>query len=310
MRSCVTSVLSKILGDVMMKFSGRYQLYAGKEDGSKRFITEFKNLILNSGLNALASGSTSLVTTCQVGTGLTEPNPTDTTLTNRLTSTTSVSVPESNNITNNNPYITTFSKTFRFPVGAITADITEIGIGWSTSGSLFSKSLIKDMEGNPTKIRVFSDEFLDIVYMVDIQPPSDIPFSANINGQEVTGIIRPMAANDPSKWALLGVMPDTLSVSRAYTGNIGSVTALPSGSSAAATSVTISAYTNGTYYRDITLRWDDTAANWPEGIKSMTLGSTSSLAKFGFQIQFDAPIVKNNTESVRLTLRLNFSNGV
>ena len=293
----------------MMKLSGRYQIYAGKKDGSRRHITSFKNMILRSGLERLASGFTTMVTTCQVGTGTTEPLSTDTGLTARLVSTTTTQVAEVNNITSNNPYVTTFSKTFRFPVGAITQDITEIGVGWNTTGSLFSKSLIKDMLGNPTSIRVFPDEFLDIVYMVDIQPPADTAFSTTINGNVVTGTIRPIQSNDPSKWALLGGFPDMASQSRAYTGAIGPVTGFPSGTSVAATSSTLSAHIAGTTYRDITVRWDDSVANWPEGIRSFTVNSNSALVKCGFQVEFDSPVVKSNIESFRMTIRIDFSDG-
>lgn len=291
----------------MLKLTGRYKLTAGKADGSRRSLGEFKNIILDAGLNRIGQGS-SFFGVCQVGTGITEPSRTDTALTayHRHTSTTVTS--ETTNITNNDPYTATFSKTFRFPVGTITQDITEIGVGWGTTDGLFSKSLIKDLLGAPTSVTVFADEFLDVSYAVDIVPPDDIPFTAMINGLPRTGFIRAAKVNDAMRWsagASSQQFGDT--GTRAYTGPCGVRTAQPSGTSVTATSLTRGTYVAGQYYFDYTARWDYTRANWPEGIKSILFDTTGSQLMFCFQLEFDTAIIKNDTESFRMTLRVQFS---
>lgn len=66
--------------------------------------------------------------------------------------------------------------TKQFGQGAAAGNISEVGIG-SSSANLFSRSLVKDSQGNPTTITVLADEYLTVVYELRRYPPADITTS-------------------------------------------------------------------------------------------------------------------------------------
>lgn len=76
---------------------------------------------------------------------------------------------------------------------------------------------------------------------------------------------------------------------------------VPSGTRFPPTSITASAYTNGTYYRDHAMIWDLNDGNTAGGV-----GSALILTKFGaFQLSFTPKIDK--TVAKRLTLNIRVS---
>ena len=78
-----------------------------------------------------------------------------------------------------------------------------------------------------------------------------------------------------------------------------SVTALQSGSTAASSSATLSAYTNGNFYRECDFRWEPTVANFATGVGSITTdvhgGSSNNL---NWITTFSTKMNKTNTKRI------------
>ena len=75
--------------------------------------------------------------------------------------------------TTSSPYYGYKIFTFRFNQGIAAGNISEIGVGWSgtTPLQLFSRTLIKDINGDPTTITVLADETLDVIYELRLYAP-------------------------------------------------------------------------------------------------------------------------------------------
>src|ERR1700760_2175445 len=117
--------------DVKMKIKGHFSLTAINADtGEERFLTDFDNLVVNQGLDFIATGSPSSSVVfygCVVGTGTSTPSPTDTLLQTFLAGT-------QNNLSTTNAYsgspawTSTSTQTYQFGVGVAAGNLTEIGI--------------------------------------------------------------------------------------------------------------------------------------------------------------------------------------
>lgn len=171
---------------------GRFQLQIHKANGELKQELEFKNKILNSAWPATGGSASDRFGFFHLGTGTTPPEFTDTTLQARTrwnTSQVNNFVVFSIDYANGKIVHRT---SHQFTPGQATGTFTEIGIGPNVNGTnLFSRSLIKDSNGNPTSITVLSDEYLTINYFFDvIYPITDIPFTCTIKGTQYNGFIR------------------------------------------------------------------------------------------------------------------------
>lgn len=120
--------------------AGRYKLTAIKPDGSKRELSDwFPNLITDIGLERMGVGA--FITTCVVGSGNATPQFTDSQLQSRVASTTTIQTNSYASGVGAPDYYCYYSLTFRFPIGAAAGNLSEVGVGWSSS-SLFSRALI------------------------------------------------------------------------------------------------------------------------------------------------------------------------
>lgn len=130
---------------------------------------KFQNLIVDSGLN-YAIKSNQWCYGCEVGTGTSEPLPTDGALEIPLAIAWNINYSSASrkpNVHLERPYVG-ITKTYTFNVGAVVGNISEIAIwqhaGSYKKGSMFSRALIKDEAGNPTTITVLADEQLIVTY--------------------------------------------------------------------------------------------------------------------------------------------------
>lgn len=179
--------------------------------GTRRKVAEFKNLITNTGLNAMldrSSGKQYYGYNCAIGSGNTPPTVTDSALQSFLVYVGSGSSGNSGKPTalQSRGYAAdgTYSYyryCFRFADGlAAYNNIQEVGIfAQGTGGSpvrpnvLCSRALILDGNGNPTSIAIQSDETLDIYYEIRFYPPStDVVGSITLNGVNYPYNIRPI----------------------------------------------------------------------------------------------------------------------
>lgn len=202
---------------------GYFTFYAYKRDsrgreirGTRRKLAEFKNLITNTGLNALltpdVSDNQDFGFWCAIGSGNQTPTVTDTQLQSYLQH---VGANSSGN--NGKPselytrgYAPDLSYTFyrwgfRFADGyAAFNNIQEVAIysrGTETTppyrpNVMGSRALILDQVGQPTSIAVQPDETLDIYYEIRFYPPTDdVTGSIVLNGVSYPYTIRPIDYN-------------------------------------------------------------------------------------------------------------------
>lgn len=251
-----------------------------KIEKSKRRVAEFHNLILDQGLNYLAQGTTTQVgftlSCCQVGTSSTPVAAGQTALQGFLAGT---NVSPSSNITNqpSSPFYGTRITTYEFAVGAAAGNLTEVGVGRATTGSvLFCRALIVDGGGVPITITVLSDEILQVTYSLRCYPvEADTPAVVTISGTNYTFTRRPIRVTS-NAWAFsqngssvingFGLDESSSESMVAFSGGLAAATSHNMfGTSANRSSAVNNAYVSGTYTRACTGTWGIATANFGAG---------------------------------------------
>lgn len=276
---------------------GYYKIEAVKADGSRRLLADwFPNLILNAGLDFMGNSGTYL-DWCQVGSGSTEPAATQTTLASRVAGTnnrTSQTAANSGSV----PFFARQTITFRFPAGAATGVLAEVGVGSETSGSLFSRALILDALGTPTTITVLADESLDVTYELRMYVwATESSGIISLNGTSHDVIQKSARAGD---WSLAprsaGASPEV----SAYTGAVSALTSgSPSGSFISLADIAAASYVGGSYSRTINITAGLNQFNDASGI-----GAILVRAGWGFwQIGFTPNVMKTSGDILTLQVR-------
>lgn len=286
---------------------GEYTIYVTKSDGSIKQKLHFPNLITNIGLEQMANNNDWLLY-CRVGSGSSAPEYTDTQLVNQIASFGPHSA-VSDFTQTTPPYRTHSFKRYTFPVGTVTGNISEIGVGWGATGNtLFSRALILDSLGNPTSITVLSDESLVVeyrhyYYLPDSDWTGEVTLTGNIGG--VYDIIGRAAnalddRNNSARYAQtntgsVGIGGTTAGVSindiAAVTSSPGNLTGSGVGRSAVVIGPTTVRHT---------MVVPPTVGN--SGIRSVLIQMGNS----AFQYQFDPPIPKTSDDTVTLNFDLSW----
>lgn len=143
---------------------------------------KFKNVITDIGLQRLASTSEQANTTCyylQLGTGVTTPTTTDTSLKARGFG------PADRSSLDTGGFGADWwmQATWEIGLAAAIGTWSEVGNGWTKSSpySVFSRTLFKDDNGNPILVEKTSNDTLTIIYKLHIVRVSDAPFSSVVN---------------------------------------------------------------------------------------------------------------------------------
>lgn len=300
-------------------FCGEYQLHARRPNGTIRASTPwFSNLITDAGRDFMSSSPTSnKVNWCAVGTGTVPPEGSQTSLQTLVaTTTTSQGISSTKNISVL-PYSISIAFTYRFALNAVIGDMTEVGVGWSSTGqvanfTLFSRELIRDINGDPVAFTVLSGEQLDVVYRItQYIPDQDFTGTVDITGSGTHDYIARAEDIDGSAWlfslaTLHGTGPRTASSSGAFSGNIGTIFTSPTGSSSGGGGMFITgAYIPGSYYRDVASDYGLTQGNFAGGIRSArwNLSGVNGNNRF-FQYQYTPTIDKTATKTLRLIVRI------
>lgn len=300
-----------------IKLKGRYQLVVSSPSRGSRVAAEFDNLILDSGLDKLGeSSSPNAGLWCRVGTGTTTPSTGQTSLISQIAATSdSTTTPKvTTYYPGSTPYTETVT-TYRFATGVATGTISEIGVGWTNTGStLFSRALILDGGGSPTTLTILSDETLDAKYFFRIySPTSDVTGSLSIGGTTYNYTLRAMFINNTGYWSsdyilTYGFMNNMNSVAGIFpsTSTLGSTTGSPSGGAVNATGTpTITAYVNGNFWKETEVVFGLTD-NVSGGIKCMRL-SCNSPGGAWFQLGFDAAVPKDSTKQFKFKFRITWA---
>lgn len=323
---------------VKVKLKGHFHLTAINVDtGEERIVADFDNLIVNQGLDFIATGGPAaggnsvVYYGCVVGTGTTPVAPTDTHLQTFLAGTNS-------NISSNVTYngATSFSvvtsTTYQFATGVAAGNLTEIGIVAPASGQttgtvptatspLFSHSLIM-VGGSPGTITILSNEVLNVVYTITAFPiVTNLTgsFSLNTDGTITTvnySLLSAVVGQSGSysivnqQHALINTQSPASDAAYPSTSTLGAVTGKPSGTAAAFTGGTIAqaAYTSGNYFLSYTY-------SIPIGGANTTTASIGAVSVFAagpnttpLQISFSPAIAKSTSQTFSFVVNVSWSN--
>ena len=240
--------------------SGRYKLVTRKVHDLDNAVgeLEFDNLITDIGLERWATNP--IGAKCFIGSGNAPPTVNDTALGAQLAASTATQ-----NLQNWKAYSaaerwTEATICYRFQPGVTLNSIAEVGVGWD--GGLWSRALVRDVNGNPTTIQLLSDEVLDVYYTLRIQFPADVTGSIVLDGVTYDWVLRP---------AGLAAWPDSYSyyfhyafatggVAKASTGSITQPDTAPDWVGGSSTT-TVTAYVPGSRKRTMAFRFDLNDAN-------------------------------------------------
>lgn len=284
-------------------FKGRMKLVV--HDAATMQVTKetewFNNLILDAGLNRFGTGQ--IITHCQVGTSSTTPAVGQTALV-ALVGSTGSKVEQVGGNTGSPTYAKTYRYRFRFAVGAAAGNLSEVGIGWASSGSLWSRALIVDEFNVPTTITVLSTEVLDVWYELELHVNQTDVVTTNFaigpnlhtvtvrpaligsNGQPASGSDDPAAGYDTTTRAI------------SYAAGIGAITGQPSGGGTNSSfTIIINAYANNSLTRSTKYTWGLTEGSTDIGAVVFT-GSGGK-----YQVGFSPAIPKNSTNTLTLTFQ-------
>lgn len=297
-----------------VKVAGKYSIQVLKADGSVKHDTGwFDNLITDGGLDALAT-NVNFARYCQVGSGSTIPSNGDTALASRIASVdkgTGWCSINNSGAASSSPYYQYQRIVYTFSAGVATGNISEVGVGWASTGSLFSRALILDTYGNPTTITVLSDEQLIVTYEfryypIETDQTGSVTFSGNIGGT-YNWTLRPALASTvksqyvyPNTWyvaAPMSLATGYNSTLYAGTNSIAILTSEPHPSIGKQDiSAAIGSYTAGTYTISLTLSASTSQAN---------INIASMLVLWGptcIQIGFSPAIPKTSSDTLSIVL--------
>ncbi len=269
---------------------------------------EFTNLILNSGLDRIAIGN--FIAGCVLGSASSTPVVTDTSITSILGSSTTLQasgVGTAN--TSTPPYWCSYYWTYRFIEGVATGNISQVAMAFGTVSAgttLFSLALVKDSGGTPITITKLADEVLDVTYTLQLFCPSaDVTGTISISGVNYDYVARPAQA---ASWAAYTPISTSVTV-LAYqaSSTLGTQLTLPSGSYTDDAAETYSAYTAGTFYKDLAIYWDLNYGNVSGGIRCIYI-SAGSIWQIQYSKTSDSSAIPKDATK-RLTLNFRFSWG-
>ncbi|UFK09602.1 hypothetical protein [Xanthomonas phage DES1] len=312
-----------IVLDTYATVAGRYKLVAHRKNESgvevSRDLTPwFENLITNQGLNFIGNITVGgFLARCDVGTGNTTPTVNDTALVARTATSANLNSQTSGAATTA-PYFRFCRLTFRFNTGTATGTLAEVGTGPNVSGNpttdgLFSRSLIKDSNGNPTTVTVLADEALDVIYEYRVYPDmTEKTFNFTTRGGTAyTLTLRPYQVTagpgvyfsmyTPSRYTSSFASGDTNRVTvNAYSDAQPDAFSDVSNFLGQSTAGSLDAYTSGNFYREGTATFDLNDAN---GSPIRTL-VPSDIGPVSYSVGISPAVVKLSSERMSIKTRL------
>lgn len=274
----------------------------------------FKNLIVNSGLDALGNFTNllNLVAQARAGTGGTAPAVGDTALQVQVGTGTNR---ETFNVSSGPSFAYwQVQMQYTFLEANANGNLAEIGL-FASGGTMWTRQLLKDGTGTPTTITKTSAERLQVTYTMRLYSPTvDVTGNVTISGVVYAYTARASNINDTATWGsnpLVNFFAGGASASYGHETNVlGSTSGRPAGTEDGTTQDTshsvTGSYTAGTFSREHTYFWDTNRANFGTGIGSITYGGVNSIAPM-FQVSFGTQIPKNALK--QLTLVTNISWG-
>ncbi|WP_293372276.1 hypothetical protein [Nevskia sp.] len=281
--------------------AGYYKMVATDEHGNSRVVADwFPNIITDQGLNRYTNGT--ILTTCQVGAGNSTPIASNVSLQSLVASTTTIQADVAGSQGITPPFYGSRRVTYRFLAGAASGNLSEVGVGWGAANSLFSRALILDALGSPTTITILPNETLDVTYELRLYPAADTNFNVTISGINYSCVSRP--AGFPGSFQPLTPQFGTAGQIRpfVYNGALGAITSGPSGTGLPGSDTNYSPYINNSFSRSVTCSFNVGSGNAVGGITAFLASNLVGSSIFpNFQISFNPPIMKTNTQTLTLT---------
>lgn len=308
--------------------SGEYKLVINRADGTIEETNWFSNIILDTGMDrmGLTTANIWVLQYARVGTGNSTPVATQTSLDAQIAaSNQNGTAPATSPVIVNEGaplYRTTQTHSFAFNQGAVVGNISEIGVGWATTGtSLFSRALILDNLGSPTTITLVALDQLTVYYRIRLVPQvTDTTGSVTISSTPYTYTARVANVGSFGNFSNLfrGPVQDVLgslttpygpdSTTHSAGSTLGAVTSVPTLQSGAAPTVAFGTYSNGSFFRDDIFTWSITQGNATGGIQCITLAYVSAGGSYiRYQYRFDTVIPKTSTNTLTLTVRISWA---
>jgi hypothetical protein len=288
--------------------SGLFKLEVQDASGNLRTVANWTpNLITDAGLDRFGTvGPFGPSNRCLVGSGNSTPSVSDTSLQTQVGFSTTAQ-----NATSGAPTSTDdfgfYRITYVFNPGTATGNLTEIGIGWSSpSTGLFTRALIRDINGNPTTITILSTETLFVTYEFRYyQMLNDAVGSITIAGVTYNYTARSCSVG----YRALDRGPEPVGSSitggaNYYNGRIlGPKNGTGTGGTylGFASSNTFLPYVTNSYYTDYQTGLSTSAVTQP--FDFIVFETTRG----GFQVKFDQLVPKSNSNEFLITFRLGWS---
>ena len=301
--------MSNINVNFKLALSGEYKIKIIHNDGTVEYTDWFPNLILNQGLDSLAANSSfGGINYCRVGTGSSVPAATQVALDLQIASSAYNSGYLSESNSGSPSYSGLFIYEYTFAQGAVIGSITEIGVGWSSTGStLFSRSLILDGIGNPTSITLTSVDQLTVYYRLTISPPlTDATGTVVIAGNTYNWTCRALSVGyygnfgDAPIPSIASPYQSTAYIAGSSLASYTATTPVYTASANGNSSVSAGTYTSGTFQQTSVWTAGNSTANLTGGIQVMVFRFGVG-GQYVFQMYFDTPITKDNTMIMTLT---------
>lgn len=278
---------------------------------------DFPNLLTDGLMNALGNGSLRLgnaFTHLDVGSGSAIPQVTDTSLQASLGVRTNFAGGVADVTLNNTTPEYTYRRITRvFTESQVNGNLTELGF-WSAAsgGTLTNRSLFKDSAGNATTVIKTASDILRVQYEYRLYAPQfDVTDTISINGIPTVYTIRPQRVQNLAGWSILlddfgSWNPyslvhdsDTLQL------RTGLNDATPNNNA----SSSLTPYSAGTFYRDLTITVLPTVGNYTSGFGLFTYNlfrqgiDTTTL----WQMQLLPRVIKTSDQQFQITIRQSWS---
>lgn len=270
-----------------------------------------KNLILNSGIDALFANNRSGPDRCWVGTSNAAVVATQTDLQGtKVLSDVIQSTLNSVYVAGPPPYIEC-TRTYRFTTGVATGTWAEVGTGWNdgTGQARFSRALIL-----PSAVTVLSDEQLDVTFTVRFYPSNtDVTGTVSLEGTPTDYVLRFGAVNSGLIASFFwGAGPFSLTAQTTYWSDTQTLDAIGAtsanlgalGGNSGTSAAWNGAYVAGTFTRTLRITLALNQGNIAGGIGKLTVQSPTYMG-YGFQSSFTPKV--NKTASKVLTLDYSMS---
>lgn len=305
--------------------AGYVNLHKGRlgpdgEPVTREHISSFKNLVLDTGLQRIGE-SDDWINWLHLGSGIQAPHPLQNALQNPTYKGTGVAPGTHTTMGVNisdplKPY-TWLRRIFRVTPRGENRTYAEMGVGWNDS-NLFSRTLIKDPQGNPNTISILGDEYLDVTYEVRQYMPVDtvvyevVPTGDDVEPRTIT--VRGSMLNTLSNsfgWGLArsssNADPHTIvghatgaNHNRFFTGGLGGLYQSPQGSGVGSAFNRKSLVRTSATSATITL-----TRELPDNV-GLLRSLQVSQEGYCFQMEFDPPFNKSNEDRFSISYSISW----